>query len=147
MTKTTFLLALAAMTAGSSDASAGSGERFAAGTWHIESWMEGPQGSARGQPGATQTDTVRLSAVEARLPPATVFFTHFYHGVSNAAVRFENGRIAGSFEQPRVDDIAGHNVPISGTYARDRFTLSFTFRAFGMDIRHVVEGRLVAPPH
>lgn len=129
---------------GCSDAAAGSGDRFAAGTWQIEGWLEGPQGSARGQPGATQTATVQLSETEARLPPATVFFTHFYHGAHKGDVRFENERIAGSFDQPRVDDIAGHNVPIEGTYTRDRFQVSFAFKAFGMEIRQVVEGRVIS---
>lgn len=125
-------------------ASAARADRFAPGTWQLEASLEGPQGSARVQPDPNQSDTVQLSAAEARFPPSTVFFTHFYHGAHKGDIRFDRGRVSGSFEQPRVDDIAGHNVPITGTYARDRFRVSFTFKAFGMDIRQVVEGRLVA---
>ena len=119
-------------------------ERFIAGTWALDAWMDTDQLSGRGKPGVHQTDTVKLSEEVATFPPAHVFFGTFYHGredVSN--VRFENGRVEGSFEQRGVDDISGHTVPVSGTYARDRFEVTFEFSAFGAKLRQVVQGRLV----
>ena len=107
--------------------------------------MDSDLGSGKNQSGVHQAQEVRLSKEQAAMPPASVFFGRFYHGVRNAEVRFENGRVSGSFEQARVDDIEGHTVPISGTYGRDRFHVTFEYTAFGMKVRQVVEGKLVTP--
>ena len=123
----------------------GGGEKFDAGTWQVDAWMESDAGSAKNKPGSHMTQTVRLSRDDVAYPVGTVFFTSFYHGVRSPDVRFENGRIHGSYAQPRVDDIAGQTVPISGTYARDRFNVTFEYRVFGMTMRQVVEGKLVEP--
>ena len=121
------------------------GDRFAPGTWQMEAWLESDAGSARGDPGATLHDTVKLSPEQADNPPASVFFNYFYHGAKNPDVRFKNGKVEGSFHQGRVDDIAAHNVPITGTYSRDRFRVTFGYKAFGAGIDQVVEGKLVKP--
>ena len=131
--------------AGCGGSASASADRFAAGTWQLEGWLESDLGSARGHPGATLKDTVKLSAEQAASPPATVFFSHFYHGARDVEVRFRDGRIEGRFHQDRVDDIAAHDVPISGTYSRDRFQVTFGYKAFGMTFNQVVEGKLVAP--
>jgi hypothetical protein len=120
-------------------------DRFAPGKWQVEAWMESDQGSTRGHAGATLTDTVTLTPEQAREPPATVFFSHFYHGAKNPDVRFTDGRVEGRFHQDRVDDIAAHEVPITGTYSRDSFRVSFGYQAFGMTVRQAVEGKLVEP--
>lgn len=121
------------------------GDRFAPGTWHLEAWMESEAGSTRGVAGATLTDVVKLTPEQAMAPPAAVFFRHFYHGANNPDVRFADGRVEGSFHQGRVDDISAHDVPISGSYARDHFRVTFGYKAFGMTINQVAEGKLVEP--
>ena len=126
-------------------AGCGSGDRFAAGTWQIDGWLEGPMGSGRDNPQTHQTHTVKLTKEDERWPAATTFFTRFYHGAHKGDIRFENGKVEGYFDQPRVDDIAGHRVPITGTYARDRFHVSFEHTVWGMKMRQVVEGKLVTP--
>lgn len=126
-------------------ADASAGDRFAPGKWETETWMEAGGRSTRGAPGATLRDTVTLTPADAAHPPAAVFFGRFYHGARNPRVTFANGRIKGGFHQGRVDDIAAHDVTIDGTYGRDRFRVTFVYRAFGMPIDQVVEGRLVAP--
>ena len=131
-------LALAGCERGAMD-----GDHFAPGTWHIEAWMESNQGSTRGQPGATLTDTVKLTPEQAREPPATVFFSRFYHGVGKGDIRFSGGRIEGSFHQPGVDDISAHEVAVTGTYGSDHFRVTFGYQAFGMTMNQVAEGRLV----
>ena len=123
----------------------GNEDRFAAGTWRLEGWMESEQGSTRGQPGNIAPYTVKVTQEAAELPPVTVFFSHFYGREDFSNIRFENGRVEGSFNQGRVDDIAGHTVPITGTYSRDRFDVTFEYTAFGMKVRQVVQGRLVEP--
>lgn len=123
----------------------GESDRFAAGTWQVDAWMESDAGSGRDMPGVHQKETVVLTREDAAMPPAAVMFGRFYQGMNKANVRFENGRIEGDFDQPGVDDIAAHKVPISGTYGSDRFRLNLDFTVFGMKARQVVEGKLVAP--
>ena len=118
---------------------------FAPGEWQAESWMESSQGSTRGTPAAGKIETVMLSEKQSKMPPAAVFFTHFYHGVREGDVRFTDGKVEGTFESPGMDDISAATVPVSGTYARDKFHLTFTFKALGMEGHQIVDGRLVAP--
>jgi len=119
-------------------------ERFLAGTWALEAWMDTDEMSGRGKPGVHQTHTVTLSEQVALFPPAQAFFSTFYHGQKDLSnIRFADGRVEGSFEQRRVDDIAGHTVPVNGTYSRDSFEVTFEFSAFGRKVRQVVQGRLV----
>jgi len=120
-------------------------DRFAAGTWQLEGWMESAQGSTRGRPGEIAPYEVKVSNQEASMPPVAVFFSRFYGREDFSSIRFENGRVEGSFGQRSVDDIAGHTVPMSGTYARDRFDVEFEFSAFGMKVRQFVKGRLLEP--
>jgi hypothetical protein len=121
------------------------GDHFAPGTWHIEAWMESAQGSTRGQPGATLTDTVKLTAEQASEPPVAVFFSRFYHGAGTGDIRFRGGRIEGSFHQRAVDDISAHEVPVTGTYDSEHFRVTFGYRAFGMTMNQVAEGKLIEP--
>lgn len=130
--------------AGCDGASVGRSDHFTPGTWHIEAWMESEVGSTRGNAGATLTDIVKLTPEQASGSPAQVFFTHFYHGAKSPDVRFENGRVEGSFHQDRVDDISAHDVAISGTYGRDHFRITFSYKAFGMTINQVAEGKLTS---
>lgn len=123
----------------------GGGDHFAPGKWHIEAWMESDQGSTRDQPGAAQTDDVNLSAEQAKYPAATVFFSRFYHGVQNGDIRFTGGKVGGSFHQKGVDDISAHDVPVTGTYDSEHFRVTFGYKAFGMAVSQVVEGKLVEP--
>ena len=122
-----------------------SGDRFAPGKWKTEAWMESAQGSTRGHAGGSQTETVDLSARDASNPPAAVFFSRFYHGVSDGDIRFNGGRVDGTFLQKRVDDVGEHDVAVSGTYGSDRFRITFAYKAFGMTINQVVDGTLVEP--
>ncbi|QNM83885.1 hypothetical protein H8M03_06100 [Sphingomonas sabuli] len=126
-------------------AGCGEQERFAAGTWQVDAWMESDLGSTRDVPGAMQSEKLELGRKAADNPPEVVMFREFYHGMQRADVTFKDGRIEGSFAQPAVDDIAAHDVPISGTYGRDRFRLKLRFSAFGTGIDQIVEGRLVTP--
>ena len=119
------------------------GERFIAGTWFVEGWMENDEMSGRDKPGVHQTHTVKLDEQTALFPPVAVFFGTFYGREDASNIRFENGRVEGSYEQRGVDDISGHTVPVSGTYARDRFDVTLEFSAFGTKLRQVVQGRLV----
>lgn len=123
----------------------GGDTRFAAGTWQVEGWMESELGSTRGQPGNIEPYQVRVSKEAAELPPAAVFFSKFYGREDFSNIRFENGRVEGSFEQGLVDGIGGHTVPVTGTYARDRFEVAFQYTAFGTKVRQIVRGRLVEP--
>ena len=122
-------------------------DRFAPGKWQLEGWMESDQGSTRGKPGATLSETVDLTAEQAKYPPVTVFLSRFYQGVANGDVRFAGGKVDGSFHQRGVDDIAAHDVAISGTYGRDHFRVTFGYKAFGMTVNQVVEGKLVEAAH
>jgi hypothetical protein len=122
-----------------------SGDRFAPGKWKTEAWMESDQGSTRGQTGGSQTETVELSTEDAGNPPAAVFFSRFYHGVSDGDIRFSGGKVDGTFHQKRVDDVGEHDVAVSGTYGPDRFHVVFAYKAFGMTINQVVDGKLVEP--
>ena len=122
----------------------GENDRFAAGTWQVDAWMESDAGSGRDMPGVHQKDTVKITKEDERWPAATTFFTRFYHG-AKGDVRFANGKVEGQLDQGRVDDIAAHTVPVTGTYGRDRFHVTFEFTVFGTKARQVVEGRLVTP--
>lgn len=126
-------------------ASCGNRDEFAPGTWAIEGWLESGGVSGQGKPSEHQTHTVKLSQQSASRRPVEVFFTEFYGRENIANISFKDGRIAGSFEQGRVDDISGHNVPISGTYSRDKFDVTFRYKAFGQEIRQIVRGKLVSP--
>ncbi|MFL6726795.1 MAG: hypothetical protein ACJ8FS_09815 [Sphingomicrobium sp.] len=125
----------------------GESDRFAPGKWQLEAWMESDQGSTRGKPGATLSDTVDLTAEDAADPPISVFFSHFYHGVENGNIRFARGKVEGSFHQRGVDDISAQDVSVGGTYGRDHFHVTFAYKAFGMTINQVVEGKLVEAAH
>jgi len=123
-------------------ASCNQDDHFAAGKWETKAWME-----SSAQPGQTpaQTDTVQLSESDAAQSPKSILFGRFYRGMNNADVTLANGKINGSYEQRRVDDFAGHTVPISGTYSTDKFRVVLTFKALGMDVDQIVEGKLVEP--
>jgi hypothetical protein len=118
-------------------------DRFAPGTWRVEGWMESDGHSTRGQQGEIKPYTVKVSPEAASYPPVTVFFSHFYGREDFSNIRFEHGRVEGSFAQRAVDDIGAHIVPVSGTYSRDRFHVVFAFTAFGTKVRQVVEGQLI----
>lgn len=129
------LLALAV--GGCGGTKVGYGDRFGAGKWELEGWMESDQGSTRDVPGAVQTDTVDLSAQQADDPPASVFFSRFYHGEKEwSDVSFHNGEISGNLHKGRTD------VPLSGSYGPDHFKVTFHF---GGNFEQVVEGKLTEP--
>ena len=136
------LLLMMLTTLGGCGLNDGSNDRFAAGKWELQAWFE-----ADGNPGKAglQTHIVEISASDAAYPPASVFVTRFYHGVKDADLNFSNGQVSGNFQQRPVDPIAGHNVPITGTYASDRFSITFEYQAFGMKLRQKVEGKLTEP--
>src|SRR4051812_26721264 len=90
-----FLIAplLVTSLAGCNGTSMDANDRFAAGKWQLEGWLETGQGSAGGQPGA-QTDTVTVTPEQAENPPAKVFFSQFYQGERNwSDVTFGGGKI------------------------------------------------------
>lgn len=131
--------ALALITAMSGALSAcQSGDHFAAGEWEVEGWLETAGHEGKADP---IRQTVTLSPERAALPPASVFFGEFYHGVKNADVRFEDGVVEGSYQQGRVDGIAAHAVRISGTYSADSFDISFDLGATGLPVVQRVQGR------
>ena len=112
-------------------------DRFQAGTWELESWLDA------GQPADVQRNRVELEPHVAAMPPITVFFSQFYAGVKAGEIEFADGKVSGWFEQPRVDDISAHTVPITGSYDSTSFDVSFTYTAFGAPVRHIVKGKLV----
>ena len=131
---------------GSDHFAPGKTDRFAPGEWKLEGWMESSQGSTRGQPAAGPIETVKLSEADSNMPPAAVFFSRFYQGVRKGDVRFEEGKVEGTIERPGMDDISAATVPVSGTYARDKFHVTATFNLYGIEGRQIIEGRLVSPP-
>ena len=121
--------------AGCNGAAVDANDRFAAGKWQVEGWLESGQGTTQGQPGA-QADTVNLTPEQAGNPPAAVFFSGFYHGEQDwSDVSFRGGKVSGSLHHGRVD------VPLSGTYGRDHFRIALDFKGTSQ----VVEGKLVDP--
>jgi len=119
-------------------------DRFKAGTWLLDAWMESAQGSTRGRDGGHMTDQVKLTEEQASWPPATVFFNYFYHGVGKQAgeLRFENGEVEGHYSKAGMDDIGPGTVTIMGSYTPTSFHVRFGQSAFGMAFEQVVEGRL-----
>ena len=117
-------------------------DRFLAGTWEIEGWLESDQ-APPGHRSAYQTHKTKVSELLAQQPPVVVFFKSFYGREDFSNIRFEKGLVEGDFAARAVDDIAGQTVPISGTYAADSFDVTFGYSAFGMKARQVVRGRLV----
>lgn len=115
-----------------------SGDRFAAGEWEVEGWLETAGHESKAD---RIRQTVTLRPERAALPPASVFFGEFYHGVKNVDVRFEAGVIEGSYQQGRVDGIAAHTVRFSGTYSADSFDVSFDLGATGLPVMQRVQGR------
>lgn len=118
-----------------------SGDRFASGRWQLQGWMESDQGSTARVPGAIQTDTVDLTAKQAGNPPASVFFSQFYHGEKDwSDVTFHDGNVSGSLRHGQTD------VPVSGSYTRDHFRITLRYAASTTAVDQVIEGKLVAPP-
>jgi hypothetical protein len=116
------------------------GDGFAPGKWQLEGSMESDQGSSSGQAGGNQTDTVDLTADQAKNPPAKVFFSQFYHGERDwRNVSFHDGNVSGSLHHGRAD------VPVSGTYARDHFRVTLHYTGFGTTVDQVIQGKLVEP--
>jgi hypothetical protein len=117
-----------------------SGDRFASGKWELQGWMESDRGSTAHDPGAMQTDTVDLTAKQAANPPASVFFSEFYHGEKDwSDVSFRDGNVSGSLHHGQTD------VPVSGTYTRDHFRVTLRYAASTTAVDQVVEGKLVGP--
>jgi len=118
-------------------ASVNNGDRFAAGKWQVEGRLESGQGSTQGTSAAGQPDTVELTAVQAANPPVSTFFSAFYRGETDwSDISFKDGKVSGSLHHGQTD------VPVSGTYARDRFRIAL---GFGGGVDQVVEGKLVEP--
>jgi hypothetical protein len=121
--------------AGCNRAAMDSNDRFGAGKWRLEGWMESAQGSTQGQPGS-QEETVDLTPDQANNPPAAVFFSGFYQGERDwSDVSFSGGKVGGSLHHGAVD------VPVLGTYARDHFRVKLDFKG----AKQVIEGKLVEP--
>jgi len=121
-------------------------DRFKAGTWLLDAWMESAKGSTKDRAGGHMTDKVKLTEEQAGWPPATVFFNYFYHGVGKqqGELRFEAGEVDGFYAHPGMDDIGPGTVTIKGTYTPTTFHVRFGQSAFGMAFEQVVEGRLDA---
>jgi hypothetical protein len=129
------LIMLAAAGCGRSAVDKGDG--FAPGKWQLEAWLEMGQASTRGQPAAGRPEVVSLTAAQALAPPATVFFSQFYHGEKDwPNVRFRDGTVSGSLEHGQS------SVPVSGTYSRDHFRVALRF---GATVDQVIEGKLIGP--
>ena len=118
-------------------------DRYAPGTWELESWME-MEGHSDVTP--HQTDTLRLTPEMAGFDVRTVTFSKFYHGQAAANVVFEDGTISGHLDQAAVAPFPAHEQAVSGTYGADRFEMRITMPPIaGTQAYQVVRGRLVEP--
>jgi len=114
-----------------------SSDGFAPGTWKVEGWMESGGVSTRDSPGAVTAETVEVTPAQAAYPPASLFFSQFYHGEKDwSGVSFDSGKVSGSLHHGQSD------VPLTGIYARDHFRVAL---GFGGGVEQVVEGKLVEP--
>ena len=123
-----------------------SDDQFAPGKWRVEAWMELDGQSTRGSPGEIKPEILDLTREQAAQPPAAVFAGLFYAGIPNEAdISFRDGKIDGTFHQRGVDDVAAHDVKISGDYDPKHFHVTFGYRAFGRGYDQIVEGDLLEP--
>jgi len=121
-------------------------DHFSPGKWRVEGWMESGGQSTRGSPGEIQPQTLDLTPEQAAQRPGAVLFGYFYSGVpKDADITMQDGKIDGTFHQRGVDDVAAHDVKISGTYDPRHFHVKFGYRAFGTPFDQIVEGELVEP--
>ena len=118
------------------------GGEMSPGEWEIRAWLTNPQ--APETKVSEQVYTQRLDEIGAMFPVSRVIFGEFYRGSSPEHLTFEDGEIEGHLSQGAVAPFPKHIQNVSGSYAKDSFSLKIQM-PLGEGFFQIVEGRLVKP--
>jgi hypothetical protein len=119
-----------------------SGDHFLPGLWQVQAMTECVDIPGNPQ---VQRETQSLSARNATRPAEWVFFHQFYDARAAAHVRVANGKIEGYYARPAVDDVRAQSIPVTGSYAPDRFRVIRRFVVGGKTFRQTVDGHWISP--
>ena len=138
-----YRLPVAALMLSMTTACGSSDPRFHAGTWHLESWLEG---EVKGPKAGQMSNEVVLDERFADLPARDVFFSKFYLGVKSGNVTFEDGVVSGSIDQGAVAPFPAHSQAMTGWYKSTAFEVRIAMpKIADVQSYQVVKGQLASP--